>query len=70
MKVIYHKRRGIYMKALKKAAAALLAVCLMVPMFSFVVFAADGRLMFSDPETKVGEKPGQHDSRCQRNYAV
>ena len=55
MKVIYHKRRGIYMKALKKAAAALLAVCLMVPMFSFVVFAADGRLMFSDPETKVGE---------------
>lgn len=55
MKVIYHKRRGIYMKALKKAAAALLAVCLMVPMFSSVVFAADGRLMFSDPETKVGE---------------
>ena len=55
MKVIYHKRRGIYMKALKKAAVALLAVCLMVPMFSFAVFAADGRLMFSDPETKVGE---------------
>lgn len=55
MKVIYHKRRGIYMKALKKAAAALLAVCLMVPMFSQIVFAADGRLMFSDPETKVGE---------------
>lgn len=43
------------MKALKKAAALLLAVCLMVPMFSMVVFAADGRLMFSDPETKVGE---------------
>lgn len=43
------------MKVLKKAAAAFLAVCLMVPMFSMVVFAADGRLMFSDPETKVGE---------------
>ena len=43
------------MRALKKAAAALLAVCLMVPMFSLVAFAADGRLMFSDPQTKVGE---------------
>ena len=55
MKVIYNKRRGIFMKALKKAAAALLAVCLMVPVFGQVAFAADGRLMFSDPETKVGE---------------
>ena len=27
----------------------------MVPMFSLVAFAADGRLMFSDPQTKVGE---------------
>ena len=43
------------MRALKKAAAALLAVCLMVPMFSLVAIAADGRLMFSDPQTKVGE---------------
>lgn len=43
------------MRALKKAAAAFLAVCLMVPMFGLVAFAADGRLMFSDPQTKVGE---------------
>lgn len=43
------------MKAFKKLAAMILAVCLMVPMLSSVVFAADGVLMFSDPSTKVGE---------------
>lgn len=43
------------MKALKKAAAAFLALCLMVPMFSLNVFAANARLMFTDPSTKVGE---------------
>ena len=54
-KVIYHKRRGIYMKALKKTAAAFLALCLMIPMFSLTAFAANGRLLFTDPSTKVGE---------------
>lgn len=43
------------MKLLKKAAGIILAVCLMVPMFGTIVFAADGVLMFSDPSTKVGE---------------
>ena len=43
------------MKAFKKLAGMILAVCLMVPMFSILAFAADGVLMFSDPSTKVGE---------------
>ncbi len=43
------------MKLLKKAAGFILALCLMVPMLGTVAFAADGVLMFSDPETKVGE---------------
>lgn len=43
------------MKVLKKLTGVILAVCLMVPMLSTVVFAADGVLMFSDPSTKVGE---------------
>lgn len=43
------------MKALKKLAGMILAVCLMVPMLGTVAFAADGVLMFSDPSTKVGE---------------
>lgn len=43
------------MKAFKKLAGMILAVCLMVPMFSTLAFAADGVLMFSDPSTKVGE---------------
>lgn len=43
------------MKTFKKLAGMILAVCLMVPMFSTLVFAAEGTLMFSDPSTKVGE---------------
>lgn len=43
------------MKALKKTAAAFLALCLMIPMFSLTAFAANGRLLFTDPSTKVGE---------------
>ena len=43
------------MKA-KKLAAAALSLCLTVPMFSTIVSAADGSLMFSDPQTKVGEE--------------
>lgn len=46
------------MKALKKFAGLVLALCLMVPMFGTAVFAADGVLMFSDPSTKVGENVG------------
>lgn len=51
-------KRGNSMKALKKLAGLILAVCLMVPMLGTVVFAADGVLMFSDPSTKVGENVG------------
>ena len=40
------------MKA-KKLAAVALSLCLTVPMFSTIVSAADGSLMFSDPQTKV-----------------
>ena len=43
------------MKA-KKLAAAALSLCLTVPMFSTIASAADGSLMFSDPQTKVGEE--------------
>lgn len=46
------------MKAFKKLAGLILAVCLMVPMLGTIVFAADGVLMFSDPSTKVGENVG------------
>lgn len=55
MKEIKHKREEFYMKAMKKMAAVLLSVCLALPVMSLTVFAADGTLMFSDPETKVGE---------------
>lgn len=43
------------MKLLKKSTGFILAMCLMVPMFGSVAFAADGVLMFSDPTTQVGE---------------
>ncbi len=43
------------MKVFKKLAGAALAVCLAVPVFGTVAFAADGVLMYSDPSTKVGE---------------
>ena len=46
------------MKALKKIAGLVIALCLMVPIFGTAVFAADGVLMFSDPSTKVGENVG------------
>lgn len=42
------------MRMLKKAAV-ILAVCLMIPVLSMLVFAADGVLMFSDPTAKVGD---------------
>lgn len=43
------------MKSFKKLAGLILAVCLMVPMFGTIAFAAEGVLMFSDPSTKVGD---------------
>lgn len=44
-----------HMKIIKKLATLFLVVCLAVPCFSLVAFAAEGTLMFSDPTTKVGE---------------
>ncbi|OUP86544.1 hypothetical protein B5F07_00715 [Lachnoclostridium sp. An169] len=43
------------MKALRKLSAVLLAVFLAVPMFGMIASAADGRLLFTDPQTQVGE---------------
>lgn len=43
------------MKAMKKLATILLAICLAVPCFSMLTFAADGKIMFTDPQTKTGE---------------
>lgn len=44
------------MKVMKKIAAVLLAVSLAVPFVGVQAEAADGTLMFSDPQTKVGEQ--------------
>ena len=49
------KREGAYMKLMKKLTAVLLSVFLAVPMFGIIANAAEGTLMFSDPETQVGE---------------
>lgn len=43
------------MKMMKKLATILLAICLIVPCFSMLTYAADGRIMFTDPQTKAGE---------------
>ena len=43
------------MKLMKKISAVLLSLCLLVPCFSMVAFAADGRISFTDPSTAVGE---------------
>ena len=43
------------MKIVKKLATLLLAICLTVSCFSLVSFAADGKIQFNDPSTKVGE---------------
>lgn len=56
--IIHNTEEVNYMKALKKLAGLVLALCLMVPAFGTAVFAADGVLMFSDPSTKVGENVG------------
>ena len=43
------------MKLAKKLATFLLALCLVVPCFSMLTYAADGKLMFTDPSTATGE---------------
>ncbi len=43
------------MKVAKKLAIFLVALCLIVPCFSGVSYAADGKLMFTDPSTATGE---------------
>ena len=43
------------MKTMKKIATMLLAVCLVVPCFSMMALAANGKVMFTDPTAKVGE---------------
>ncbi len=43
------------MKALKKFSTLFLALCLTISCFSLTAFAADGRISFSDPSTKVGD---------------
>ena len=43
------------MKMMKKMAALVLAAFLAVPMAGSIVYAAEGSLQFTDPETQVGE---------------
>lgn len=43
------------MKMMRKVATLLLALCLIVPGFSMVAKAASGQIMFTDPETAVGQ---------------
>lgn len=43
------------MRLMKKICTVLLTLCLVVPCFSMIVSAADGKISFSDPETKVGD---------------
>ena len=43
------------MKTMKKLATWLLVFCFMVSCVSMVAYAADGKVMFTDPQTKAGE---------------
>lgn len=43
------------MKIMKRIAAIILAVCIMLPGLPLVAEAADGRVSFTDPQTKTGE---------------
>ena len=43
------------MNMMKKIATLILAVCLVVPCFSMLTHAANGKVMFTDPTTAVGE---------------
>lgn len=43
------------MKAMKKITTLMLTICMLVTCFSISAFAADGKIMFTDPQTKAGE---------------
>lgn len=43
------------MNTMKKLAAMILSICLIVPCFSQLVYAADGTLQFTDPEATQGQ---------------
>ncbi len=50
------KEEEIHMKVLKRLSAVLLTLCLMLSLVPAIdTYAADGSIVFSDPETKVGE---------------
>lgn len=49
------KEEDRHMNKMKKLATLLLAVCLVVPCFSMLTHAANGKIMFTDPTTAVGE---------------
>lgn len=44
-----------YMKIMKKIAALMLALCLTIPMYSVMSYAASGRVSFTDLQAKTGE---------------
>lgn len=44
-----------YMKIMKKIAAVMLALCLTIPMYSVMSYAASGRVSFTDLQAKTGE---------------
>ena len=43
------------MRAMKKFTTVILTICLLAVCFSVSVFAADGKIMFTDPTVKAGE---------------
>ncbi len=43
------------MRIMRKISGIVMALCLLAPCFSLSVLAADGKISFSDPETKVGD---------------
>lgn len=43
------------MKAMKRFTTVMLTICLLVACFSMSAFAADGKIMFTDPQAKAGE---------------
>ena len=43
------------MKTMKKFATLMLTICVMAGCFSMSAFAADGKIMFTDPQAKAGE---------------
>lgn len=48
------KREERRMKIMKKLAMLLLSVCLIVPCFAMLTYAAEGQIMFSDPAAEGG----------------